>query len=322
MSELGQLLKKARLEKNLSLDDVQEATKIRKRYLEAIEEGDYKVLPGSFYVRAFVKTYAETVGLNPDEILQYYRNDIPTPEPEPSVEPLLRTKKRSVQSSSSDRFGRWASTLLLWAFIILIGVIVYFFVVMKVNPGTSDNTSDDTNITETQTPSTGANGAANGDKTGQNNAGGAVQQPVKPTTPEPPKQEQKPIVVLQTSKRSEDVYQISAPANTPVKVEIKAVNDRSWLAVHEKNSSGKKLHYETLEKDQTVSFDMTDQGMFIRAGYAKAIEVTVAGEPLNKSDNEGSKNIRLQWISYEEAQKLQAEKQGGSPTTNTDQGNH
>lgn len=319
MSELGQLLKKARVEKNLSLDDVQEATKIRKRYLEAIEEGDYKVLPGSFYVRAFVKTYAETVGLNPDEVLQYYRNDIPTPEPEPTIEPLMRTKKRSVQAPS-DRFGRWASTLLLWAFIILIGVIVYFFVVMKVNPSTTDNTSDDTNITETQNPSTGSNGTANGDKAGQNNAGGAVQQPVKPTTPEPPKQVEKPIVMLESSKRSEDVYTVSAPANTLVKVEIKAAGDRSWLAVHEKSSSGKKLHYATLEKDQTVTFDMTEQGMFIRAGYAKAIEVTVAGEALTKSDNEGSKNIRLQWVSYDEAQKLQTEKQGQASTNNANQG--
>lgn len=67
MSELGQQLREARLQKGMSLDDVQEMTKIRKRYLEAIEAGDYKVLPGSFYVRAFIKTYAETVGLNPDE---------------------------------------------------------------------------------------------------------------------------------------------------------------------------------------------------------------------------------------------------------------
>lgn len=67
MSELGRHLKEARLQKGMSLDDVQEVTKIRKKYLEAIEAGDYKVLPGSFYVRAFIKTYAEAVGVNPDE---------------------------------------------------------------------------------------------------------------------------------------------------------------------------------------------------------------------------------------------------------------
>ncbi|MDG0793610.1 helix-turn-helix domain-containing protein [Cohnella ginsengisoli] len=59
-----------------TLDDIQEITKIRKRYLEAIESGDYKVLPGSFYVRAFVKTYAETVGLDAEEVLRLYQKRI------------------------------------------------------------------------------------------------------------------------------------------------------------------------------------------------------------------------------------------------------
>lgn len=48
MSELGALLKTARQEKGLSLDDVQEQTKIRKRYLEALEEGDLKSYQANF----------------------------------------------------------------------------------------------------------------------------------------------------------------------------------------------------------------------------------------------------------------------------------
>ncbi|HEY0827135.1 MAG TPA: helix-turn-helix domain-containing protein, partial [Bacilli bacterium] len=68
MSDLGQLLIKARNEKGLTIEDLQETTKIRKAYLEAIEEGNYKKLPGNFYVRAFIKSYAEAVGLEPDEV--------------------------------------------------------------------------------------------------------------------------------------------------------------------------------------------------------------------------------------------------------------
>lgn len=81
MSELGQQLKEARLQRGMSLDDVQEVTKIRKKYLEAIEAGDYKVLPGNFYVRAFIKTYAEAVGMNPDDLLDEHTS-VPKPEPE------------------------------------------------------------------------------------------------------------------------------------------------------------------------------------------------------------------------------------------------
>ncbi len=64
MTELGQKLKEARGTKGLSIDQLHEITKIQKRHLVAIEEGSYDVLPGAFYARAFIKQYADAVGLN------------------------------------------------------------------------------------------------------------------------------------------------------------------------------------------------------------------------------------------------------------------
>jgi cytoskeletal protein RodZ len=55
LTELGKLLKEKREEKGMSLEELQTATKIQKRYLAAIEEGNYDVLPGTFYARAFIK---------------------------------------------------------------------------------------------------------------------------------------------------------------------------------------------------------------------------------------------------------------------------
>jgi cytoskeletal protein RodZ len=52
--ELGTLLKKAREEKGLSLDDIQEETKIRKKYLEAIEENNFDILPGKVYLKVLL----------------------------------------------------------------------------------------------------------------------------------------------------------------------------------------------------------------------------------------------------------------------------
>ena len=68
-NQIGEQLKAARLEKQLSLDDIQEITKIQRRYLSAIEENNLSVLPGDFYVRAFIRQYALAVGLHPDELL-------------------------------------------------------------------------------------------------------------------------------------------------------------------------------------------------------------------------------------------------------------
>lgn len=70
--ELGSLLKKAREEKGLTIDDIQEETKIRKKYLEAIEENNFDILPGNVYLKVFVKGYAREVGLNYQKLLENF----------------------------------------------------------------------------------------------------------------------------------------------------------------------------------------------------------------------------------------------------------
>src|SRR5690625_5151723 len=93
VSELGTILKQARKDKGISLDELEEMTKIRKRYLTAIEEQNYDVLPGSFYVRAFIKNYAENVGLNPDDILEMYKNELPQNSAASGIESMPSTRK-------------------------------------------------------------------------------------------------------------------------------------------------------------------------------------------------------------------------------------
>ncbi|MGE5586460.1 MAG: helix-turn-helix domain-containing protein [Bacillota bacterium] len=75
MREIGELLRKAREANGLAVSDVQEATKIRSRYLEAMEEGDFDALPGEVYVRGFLRTYAEAVGLSGDEVVERYKSE-------------------------------------------------------------------------------------------------------------------------------------------------------------------------------------------------------------------------------------------------------
>ena len=61
MSALGSKLREARIEKGYTLNTLQQMTKIQKKYLQAIEEGNYEDMPGHFYVRAFIKQYADVV---------------------------------------------------------------------------------------------------------------------------------------------------------------------------------------------------------------------------------------------------------------------
>jgi cytoskeletal protein RodZ len=75
MSELGRILVEARTAKELSLADVEKATRIRQKYLEAFEQGDYASLPRGAVARGFLRTYATYLGLDPDDALQRYSQE-------------------------------------------------------------------------------------------------------------------------------------------------------------------------------------------------------------------------------------------------------
>jgi len=69
MATIGELLKAARIEKGISIDDIALSTHINKIYLSDIENDVPLKLPQT-YVRAFIRSFAGHVGLNPDELLQ------------------------------------------------------------------------------------------------------------------------------------------------------------------------------------------------------------------------------------------------------------
>ena len=71
---LGEFLRRERELRHISLDDVAERTKISRRYLEAIEEERYDHLPGETFVRGFIRSYAQSVGLDPGDTLLIYNH--------------------------------------------------------------------------------------------------------------------------------------------------------------------------------------------------------------------------------------------------------
>ena len=74
-SELSDQLRRARENKGLSLADLEQKTGIRKRFLQAMEEGRFDALPGPVQVRGFIKSYATCVGLNAEEMLAAYERE-------------------------------------------------------------------------------------------------------------------------------------------------------------------------------------------------------------------------------------------------------
>jgi len=72
MSEFGLHLKQAREGRGISLRQIASATKISTGALEALERGDFSRLPGGIFSRAFVRAYADEVGLDPEQTVREY----------------------------------------------------------------------------------------------------------------------------------------------------------------------------------------------------------------------------------------------------------
>src|SRR3954447_17486166 len=86
MFEIGGSLREARLKRNLTPADVQKAIRIRDRYLQALEEERWELLPGDAYVKGFLRTYADYLGLDGNLYVEEYNSRFARPD-EPQLVP-------------------------------------------------------------------------------------------------------------------------------------------------------------------------------------------------------------------------------------------
>lgn len=75
MKTVGELLKGARLTKNIRRTQISRKTKIGLEYIKALEKNEFNKLPEAAFVRGFIRNYANAVDLNPDQALAVFRRD-------------------------------------------------------------------------------------------------------------------------------------------------------------------------------------------------------------------------------------------------------
>src|SRR5687767_15589314 len=73
MPEIGETLREARMRRRIDMTEVETATKIRGKYLRALENEEWDLLPGPTFVKTFLRTYAEYLGLDPRLLVEEYR---------------------------------------------------------------------------------------------------------------------------------------------------------------------------------------------------------------------------------------------------------
>ena len=121
MFEIGNSLREARERQGLGYPEIELATKIRAKYIRALEEEDFTSIPGDAYIRGFLRTYADYLGLDGDVYVDEYasrfitswRDELP-PRPE----------RRRIRTRREHRLERRA-VLLVLAGIVVVTALVF-----------------------------------------------------------------------------------------------------------------------------------------------------------------------------------------------------
>jgi hypothetical protein len=134
-TKLGTVLRTAREARFIDLARVERDTKIRVRYLSALERGDYRDLPGSVYTRGFLRNYGLYLGLDPEYLIDLYRLESGIAAERPSMpsrpRPMSERQGRPLVVSS----GAITATILT---ILVLALVAYVVGELLIFSGTPD----------------------------------------------------------------------------------------------------------------------------------------------------------------------------------------
>ncbi|MFJ8063754.1 helix-turn-helix domain-containing protein [Psychrobacillus sp. NPDC096426] len=283
MTELGARLKEARLAKGYSIDDLQEITKIQKRYLAGIEEGNYATMPGAFYVRAFIKQYAEAVGLNGDELLETYKTDIPSPSnDEVSKSIPAIPSRRTLGGRSSNKLMEVFPMIVVALFIIAIIVIVWTLYQNK--PGDSKDLLEPTDeVMFEQQPQTEQNPK---DPVVEEQAD--PEEPVEEEVEEPVIAEQLTFVETQGETST---YDLTGAENYVVKL---VTTNRTWLNIRDQDN--KILVDQEIAAGQTFELDVASSSRVrVRIGSTPGNTVYMNDQVVEFPTDRATQNLVIQF---------------------------
>jgi cytoskeletal protein RodZ len=248
LQTLGEILRAAREKQGISVKDVEKATSIRALYIQAIEDGNYGILPGEVYLKGFIRNYANFLHLNGQEMVDMYRkgkNPSPPPETAPQAAPAspaaptepARRERREADGKSGSG-GKWFAAVVV---VLLLAGAAWLALSYW-------------------------NGAA----------------PSVPPTPAPQAQNQPTPAQPAAPQKTPAPVAPTAPAAKPVVI-IAKFTDRCWILV----TADSKIVYEgTPRVGETLTWN-ADRNITLRVGNAFGVDITVNGQPQGKLGGDG-----------------------------------
>jgi cytoskeletal protein RodZ len=139
MPEIGATLREARMRARIDVSEIEAQTKIRAKYLRALENEEWSLLPGPTFVKSFLRTYAQALGLDSKALVEEYRLHHERPS-EGALEPIVSTPQ-SARGRPTGRAGGGPSRGYIAAVGIVGAVIVLLIVLLLAGGGSPKTTS-------------------------------------------------------------------------------------------------------------------------------------------------------------------------------------
>jgi len=272
MKDVGELLTRSREDKGISLQQAQAETKIRGRYLEALEQGDLEAFPGEVYFKGFLRTYADYLGLDGWALVAEYNKRRATEQEEESERSRGRRKK-AAKKRPRRRPPLKESPSGVYIALFVVALLAALALFLHLTGGIQ--------LTAPSEPPAEAPAAGEPAADGSPSDEGADDGTAAPE-PEP---EPRPTVTLLQETDGEVIYQVTA-----ARIEVQVRADRPcWVRVV---ADGRVVGEETLTAGDMRVYE-GDEAVRLRAGYPKGLQVTLNGEDLGEAGSENPRNLEF-----------------------------
>ncbi len=267
-AKIGRFLEQARKERGLSLEEVEQATKIRKRYLAGLEREDYAMLPDAVYAQGFLKTYANYLGLDGEALSRQLKSrrkprrergiNYNTQPESDFEEPLIAP--RGLQGTEKRKVPTSAIVTLLVAVLVLAAVLgALYFVGRGVQA--SRSAGDDPPVASRENPPP------------------QEQQKVadKEKAPESEPADKDAIAKDAGDRQSSDEARRPVPPDS-LEVLISVRDRPSWLLIQ---TDGNTAYEQVAQPGYSETFE-AGRRLYIKCGDAGAVNVEINGQNLGK----------------------------------------
>lgn len=302
VTEIGNILRQARLKKGYSIDELQQITKIQRRYLQSIEDDDFASLPGTFYVRSFIEQFALAVDVDPDPLIRAFNGEDvdlrPKPQAAPAPESVGDVTRKTVRGThpKAKRISRVPVIIFSLLAIAIIGVVVVLTVLdRRENPVISRPNDVIINSTTESTTQESTTKSSTKESTAESTTESSTQS----SSSAAPKAEF--VFDGETSTAiTMTLNNVTSPATlefTGAQGDANGVS--SWLGVYVNNAS---VYSHTLKLNETVSTALPDKAaaVTVNVGRTGYIGIKVNGQELkfNQSNLANQKRLLNLKINY------------------------